>query len=246
MYVVDPRDIDPTVNRSSADHRAGRQVHRRILTAMRGGPASLDLGYNHSAAGMDHARPYAYDRDEFCYTVAGNARMVNGGEAVDFGGGMFMWRPAGAVTERFTVTSAYNSICGFGPARVDAWSHLLTPEQIAAQQALPVCPIPQFRNVDEVQPLAGTDDGVTLRVMFDTPAMTMSHIVLDAGARACFQQAARDRVYFVESGSLRATSAAETCAVTAHQFLVVTDRSHSDVLDARERCTIICWSAAIR
>src|SRR3546814_1827748 len=32
MHVIDPNNVEPTINQASAEHRDGRQVHRRILS----------------------------------------------------------------------------------------------------------------------------------------------------------------------------------------------------------------------
>lgn len=240
MNVIDPNDIEPTINPASAEHRDGRQVHRRILSAMRGGPGSIDIGYNRSVAGLDYAVPYAYNRDEYCYTAAGSARMQSSGETVDFVAGQFMWRPAGAVTHRFTVTSAYNSICAFGPARIDAWSHLLPKAEIEAHDG---SLRPQFRNVSDAKPLEGTDQGVTHRVIFDTPFMEVSHIMLSQGAQAHLSQPARDQVYFLENGSLLVSNKADSRRVREHQFLIVGAEQRFDMLAAEQDCIIVRWSA---
>lgn len=244
MQVIDPDDIEPTVNLSSAEHRDGRQVHRRILSRLRGGPASIDIGFNRSATGLDYAVPYAYNRDEYCYTVAGCARMQSDGEAVDFAAGMFMWRPVGAATQRFTVTSPYNSICAFSPARTEAWGHLLPPAQIRDSAGMPNRPRPQFRNPADVAQLATTEPGVTHRVMFDTPGMEFSHIALTSGVRARLSETHRDQVYYLEAGALFVSGETGSADVGEGQFLFVPSDENFDVLEAKSDSTLIRWSTS--
>lgn len=239
--VIDPYEIEPTINPALAEHRDGRQVHRRILSRMRGGPASIDVSFNLSALGLDYAVPYAYDRDEICYTAAGSARMQSDGETVDFAAGLFMWRPAGAVTQRFTVTKAYNSICAFSPARPDAWSHVLPPSRIGAQGASR--PRLHFRAAADVQPLPGTAGGLTHRVIFDAPAMVVSHITLTRGTRAELSQPGRDQVYFLESGALVVPTVTGPQRVAKGQFLFVPAGQRLETLPAEQDCVLIGWSA---
>src|SRR3546814_14881820 len=54
MHVIDPNNVEPTINQASAEHRDGRQVHRRILSPIKGGPASIDVGFNRTAEGLDN------------------------------------------------------------------------------------------------------------------------------------------------------------------------------------------------
>lgn len=234
------------MNPASAEHRDGRQVHRRILSRLEGGPASIDVGFNRSAAGLDYATPYAYDRDEFCYTAAGSARMQSDGETVDFVAGQFMWRPAGAATQRFTVTSAYNSICAFGPARTDAWSHLLPPSRLDTEDGGASRPRLQFRSAGDVEPLAGTAPGVTHRVIFDAAAMEVSHIMLARGTRATLSQPGRDQVYFLEAGELVVSGDAGSLPVVGGQFLFVPAGGRLDPLSAEQDCVLVRWSAPER
>lgn len=238
MRVIDPNDVEPTVNPNSAEHRDGRQVHRRILSRLRDGPASIDIGYNRSAAGLDYAVPYAYNRDEFCYTAAGSARMESGGEVIDFAAGLFMWRPAGAATHRFTVTHAYNSICAFTPARVDAWGHLLP----ASHAALLDRPRPRFLNPDDVEPRADTDPGVQHRIIFDTPTLQFSHIVVDRGVNARLSHDDDDQVFLLDRGAAVVSQGAKTVRVEEGQFLFVPAGESFDGLQAEKDCVLICWS----
>lgn len=243
MRVIDPADVEPTVNPASEEHREGRQVHRRILSLMTGGPASIDLGYNRTAEGIDFAVPYAYDRDEFCYTAAGSTRMQNDGETWDFVAGQFMWRPVGAATQRFTVTSAYNSICAFGPARVDGWSHILPESYHKADDGAAARPRVQFLNALDVAPRANSGAGVTYRQIFDTPVMEVAHISLDRGARADLSEAGRDQVYFLERGSFAAVTDQQDIAVRQGQFFIVAAADHFGALVAEQDCVLIRWSA---
>src|SRR3546814_8497595 len=55
MHVIDPNNVEPTINQASAEHRDGSQVHRRILSPIKGGPASIGVGFNLTAEGIDYA-----------------------------------------------------------------------------------------------------------------------------------------------------------------------------------------------
>ncbi len=242
MTVIDPLKVEPTINQASAEHRDGRQVHRRILSRSAGGPASIDVGYNRSKAGLDYAQPYAYDRDEFCYTAAGVARMESDGNIVDFAAGMFMWRPAGAVTQRFSVVADYNSICAFGPARVDTWSHMLPQARFAAAGERPCV---QFRSFAEVEPerSGAFGDGVEHRRIFTTPMMQVTHTVIPRGAVAYVSSSGRDEIYFLEQGSLSATVDGCSHRLPSGQFLIISAFQRCKGFAAETDCTLICWSA---
>lgn len=243
MHVIDPNNVEPTINQASAEHRDGRQVHRRILSPIKGGPASIDVGFNRTAEGIDYAVPYAYNRDEFCYTAGGSARMQCDGRTVDFLAGQFMWRPAGAATQRFTVTSAYNSICAFGPARVDGWSHILPEDYHRKSDLEDERPQVQFRSPEEVEPRGDSESGVTHRIMFDTPHMEFSHIVLEAGAEAHLSRTGRDEVYFLEAGAFTISASEGSKRVKAGQFLFIPADEQFDLLRAEQNCVVIHWSA---
>lgn len=245
MRMIDPLDVEPTVNPAYAVHREGRQVHRRILSRDREGPDTIDVGYNRSTS-MNHQVPYAYDRDEFCYTAEGSALMTSFGEVVEFKAGMFMWRPAGAATHSFVVESAYNSICAFNPARADRWSHMHSQEKIAEIDGDPQGrPALTFVKTEDCPPLdiPGLDRGIVHRKIFSTATMDVTHTTMPADSMASLGRAGRDEVYFVASGALVASDIERDVHLGSHKFLFSPAQETCGPLRAKTESVVVCWSA---
>jgi mannose-6-phosphate isomerase-like protein (cupin superfamily) len=249
VQIIVPADVAPTINPNSPEHVSGRQVHRRILDFTRGGPANLDVGYNQSKAGIDVMTPYAYTKDEYCYNAAGRVRAESDGTPRDVVTGMFMWRPAGAATQRITVLEDYISICAFGPARTDGWSHRLPEDQVGRWDGPPdQKPRVQFKAVADVPPSDFRDlemvagEGVHRRV-FDTPRMEVSHTMLKAGATLTGRPREREDIYWLESGAVTVSVAGASKPLGKREFLRVPAGATLEKLVADMPSTLIRWSA---
>lgn len=248
MKIIRPQDVEPLVNPSTAAQREGRHTHRRILSYPKGGPSTIDVGYNSSVGELDLSIPYAYSKDEYCYNVRGSVRLVNDGEILEAGRGVFMWRPAGAPTHRISLMDDYGSICVFGPARTDDWSHRLEPEEIGKWDGDPASkPRAQFRAVDDVAPgpFAGADvaGSVIHRQIFDTPHMEVTHSILEEGASLDIDAHDREDVYWLESGAVAIGSGDKALMWNAGEFLQVRPNEQIGAIGAQERSVMLRWSA---
>lgn len=229
MKILTPEGIAPTIRPNSPGHAAGRLVHRRVLSALEGGPKSLDVDYNNYKAGEGGNKPYAYDKDEFCYTAQGVMESVNRGVAAVSRPGTFMWRRAGAVTDELAVKSDAVTICAFGPARLDEWSHRLSPEQIGPWDGRPETQIiPKRKHYSEVAPTpyppAPDVPGIVYRSIFSEAQdgsryMDVSHLTLAAGTTFGPVGGTRDEIWWLESGELTIVSETGDQVLKAGDFL---------------------------
>jgi mannose-6-phosphate isomerase-like protein (cupin superfamily) len=206
------------------------------------------MGFNQSKGELDVAIAYAYDRHEFCYNVRGSAVAYNDGETVNVRAGTFMWRPAGAVTRRVTTADDYASICAFGPARTDGWSHRLSPERIDELRQLTDGPVrPQFRSVDQVPevPFAdGTVHGPVIhRVIFDTPQMVVSHIIFGSDGALAVEAQKREDIYWLESGKALVDARGSSLFLNEGEFLHIRPGEAIEKLTAQGPSVLIRWSA---
>ncbi|MBB6123694.1 hypothetical protein [Sphingobium subterraneum] len=248
MKIIRPEDVEPTINPNAAEHRDGTHVHRRILSHPHGGPATLDLGYNVSRVELDVQIPYAYNRDEFCYNVQGSVRAESDGAVVDARQGLFMWRPAGAATQRIATFGDYISICAFAPARTDAWSHRLPAEEVGKWDGDPdKKPRLTFRAWEDVEPEASGDDspsvGADVRHIFDTPRMQVTRVTLSRDTRLPIGKRGREDIYWLESGTVSASAGTETLTWRPGEFLQVRPGDTVDAFEALDDACFLRWSA---
>lgn len=122
----DWRYTKPTIRPDSPQFADGRVVNRRVFTGPKDGAVHVDASYNAYKAGVESG-PYVYTHDEICWLESGEIEMVNQGVKTIVRAGDFAFRPAGAATDRTKVLKDAVSICFFGPARKDDWSHRRVP-----------------------------------------------------------------------------------------------------------------------
>lgn len=248
MKIIRPDDIAPTINPAIPEHVDGRQVHRRILSHPDGGPSTIDVGFNQSSVEMNVTEPYAYDKHEYCYNVRGSVRVVNDDGMAEVGTGAFMWRPARAASYRISTMGNYSSICAFGPARTDGWSHRLPPEEVGKWDGDPADkPQPQFRSVADVAPTpfpgARVSGTVAYRQMFDTAHMEVSHIILEDGSTLAIVAQDREDIYWLETGMATIMAGDVGLTLNAGEFLHVGPGESIDELAVQGKSVLIRWSA---
>ena len=124
VMFYDFRDIEPTVRPGDERYGDGRITHRRVISKPKDGSVHIDASHNIYKAGLEGG-PYAYTHDEICWLESGEIEMVSGGVTQTMRPGEFMYRPAGAATERIKVTKDSVSICFFAPAREGGWAHVV-------------------------------------------------------------------------------------------------------------------------
>jgi hypothetical protein len=247
VRIVDPRDVQPTVNPALPDHVSGRQVHRRILSVLSGGPRSIDVGYNTFKAGIRITQPYAYDRDEFCYIPQGEMALLNCDGCVTAAAGSFVHRPARAATHRVELLRDTISICSFSPARVDGWSHRLQPDQIGGRDGEGDCPdvriVPAEQGARVASPWADVAGHIEYSEMAMTQDFTLARATFEAGTCFARPRADRDEVWFVESGALTIGSSEDRQPVGAGKFVIWSHEDPASDLHAATAAVVAIFSA---
>lgn len=237
MQVIAPEDIAVTLRPGTPPDPQARG-HRRVLSLQTGGPPAMDVGYNTFAPRPDSTPPYAYTKDEFCYQAAGEMRSVSYDIKTVSGPGTFMWRPAGAPTHGLTIEGGTISICAFGPAREDDWSHRLPPEMIAPQDGDPAKhPPPRRVHFSTVEPTpyphAPQAPGVLYREIFSQAKtgsrfMDVSHTTFTTAAALEAVTGPRHEVWWLEQGRIVIAAGADARVLRPHQFLY---RQADEILD---------------
>jgi mannose-6-phosphate isomerase-like protein (cupin superfamily) len=248
MKILDPRDVQPTINPASPEHVSGRQVHRRILSVLAGGPASIDVGYNTFKSGIEIAEPYAYNRDEFCYMVAGEMELLNEGVPVVAAGGSFVYRPAQAATHRVRVPKDAISICAFSPARIDGWSHRLPADAVGHWDGDEADrPIVQVVPIDErpqgEHPWSQSAGRIDFREIVATPDFRLAWAGLDPNAQFTRPAVDRDEVWFVVTGSLAIGNSTHPEAAATGRFVIWNPDDCATRIEASSDCTLAIYSA---
>lgn len=228
MDIISPMDVAPKVNRDLPAHVDGRRVHRRVVSATDGGPRSIDVGYNMFAKGLEGTTPYAYTKDEFCYTVSGELHGVSGSVRSVSRAGTFTWRPAGAATHSSSMKADTVTICAFGPAREDDWSHRLPPDQVGRWDGQESDrPMPLRIHFSDVAPTpypaAPQASKVLYREIFSNAKngstfMDVSHTTFGERLALGSSTADRDEVSWLEAGQIEFEVGGMTRSQKAGEF----------------------------
>jgi mannose-6-phosphate isomerase-like protein (cupin superfamily)/uncharacterized cupin superfamily protein len=251
LKIIRPGDVPPTVNPAIPATSDGRRVHRRVLSPMTGGPKSIDIGYNSFKASPGGHNPYAYTKDEFCYTVSGEMHNTSSGVQAISQPGMFMWRPAGTATHIASIKSDTVTICAFGPARVDNFSHALPSVgewdgNEATRRA------PRRRHYSEVEPVtlgAGPRDSRVIHrpiwslVRDGSKFMEVSHTMVTGEVTWHQVTDERDVVWFLEKGEILLSCGGQKSALHANEFLYRAPGDVVDTMTAAPGSVVIAWSA---
>jgi hypothetical protein len=229
VRVISPDSIEPTINPNRPPELKDKQSHRRILSPMSGGPRSLDCGYNRFRAGLGGAASYAYLKDEFCFTSEGLMESVSHGATAVSSPGMFMWRPAGAVTDSLQVREDTLTICAFAPGRVDAWSHVVPPDQLAPWDGQgPRPPIPIRKHFSQVDPTpcpwAPANRDIAHRVIFDrerdgSTHLDVSHTMIWSSVTVTDVSSEKDQLWWLERGAVAIRVAGRWEHAQRHDFV---------------------------
>jgi uncharacterized cupin superfamily protein len=253
MKIISPQNVAPTVNPNSPAHVDGRQVHRRILSATKGGPRNIDVGYNTFKAGVTSDRPYAYTKDEFCYIAAGELKVESSGVTRISLPGTFMWRPARVATHHVLVQKDSVSICAFGPAREDDWSHRLPLSEIGTWDAdESKRRLPRYFHYTSIAPSPlpeAPDDAriVHRRVISQekdgSVHMELSHTTFDAGVTVRPHTNQRDDVCWLESGLMKFITGSGEMTLEAGEFLHRPAGTAVQRIEVAEKSVLIRYSA---
>ncbi len=225
LRVIDPMDVEPMKNPSQPRHVSGKARHRRVVSKIEDPDVQIDIGFNMFDAGPGASEPYAYYSDEMCYLPTEGLEVISNGQSVMVKRGHAMWRPAGASSEGTCHHADNISICAFGPARMDPWSHRIPPEDIGNWPA-GEAPKVMFRDVDSLdsEPLKGGDEGVTVKYIYSAARdgarkIEMSALRFPAGTSAVLDAPVRDEIYYVDIGEINFISGGETFTAAKGQFV---------------------------
>lgn len=248
MRVFRPSEVVPVVLNSNPD-----MVHRRVVSLANGGPESIDIGYNKYKSGNVYNGPYAYNKDEIGYFFEGALEGKNLGADFMCEPGSFVLRPAGAVTDFFRITEDITNICAFAPARPDAGSHRLGPEEFPQWDGRPetrFVPIAFHYSKVAPTPFPGIEDqsGITFREIFSKTRhgsnfMDVSHIAVEPGVTLRPLSSKGDELWWVESGELSAVSGSEVQTVKANECLWLSPADADAKIVVRNQSVIITFCA---
>jgi hypothetical protein len=250
IEIIDPLTIDPLVG-PAPWNAGGPAVHRRVVTHDKDGAVHLDIGYNLYKKGVKLGIPYAYKTDEVCYAPSGRIRMQNEGELFEPALHFLMWRPAGAVTRFAEMLEDTVTICAMAPARVDASSHKLAPEEVGKWSENPaIKPVLHYFNVSSGPIVTGRDKsasgGVVEREVLSkrkdgSAKESVIYTTLKAGSHLSLPGKG-EQICWVERGKLAITSDGQQTDVRGNSFIYKPEGAKLDELRALEDAAIICFS----
>ncbi len=250
MRKISLADVAPIEYGGIPEELAAAMKHRKVISRMEGGPLSIDIDYNEFKAGLRSDDPVAYTNDEVCYISAGLFAGHDRGQPITIGGGDFMWRPAGSVSDGGTTKADSITICAFGPARADDWGHRLSPTPWS--DGMKQGPIPARRHFSDVAPIpfpgASPADAIVHRVIFSrekdgSAHIDISHTAFVAGVMLEKLASARDEIWWVESGTIRLEGDGGLLELEPTDFFF---RSAGEVIERLTVATdavVISWSA---
>lgn len=251
MRIFRPSEVVPVVFNSNPD-----MVHRRVVSLADGGPKSIDIGYNKYKSGNVYNGPYAYNKDEIGYFFDGAFKGKNLSADFVCEPGSFIFRPAAAVTDFFRITRDITNICAFVPARPDASSHRLSPEQFPHWDGRPetrFVPIVIHYSKVAPTPFPGIDDqsGITFREIFsktrhNSNFMDASHIAVEHGTTLRPLSSKADELWWLEGGELFVISETGEQTVKANECLCLSPADAGAKIVARDQSVIITFCAEPR
>lgn len=256
VLLLDPMDAPLVVESGIKYIENGMAQHRRVVSKDRQGATRIDISYNVYKAGLEAERPYAYNADEICYFVSGAMWLESDGEGVLAKPGYFMWRPAGAVTQRGKVLADAVTICAFGPARDEGFR--LPPSEVGKWSGDPAKkPKVIFRDYRDVEPMTRSgapqyDDGrLVHRRVFTwakdgAVALDASHNVYRAGLESGRYGYNVDEICWLEAGEIEMVNGGEKQVFRAGQIMYRPAGAMTDHAKATKDTTSICFLAPAR
>lgn len=254
VRVINPQDVEPLIREDFVFSRDGKAVHRRVVSKPKDGSVSIDAGYNTYKTGVGANEPYAYDKDELCYFASGEMELESDGVVVIARPGNFMWRPAGAPTHRTKVTQDTVTICAFGPARNDAWSHKLATADIdkwnKSERERPRVRYYDYRYTLPTSAPDGSGQVVHRPVVSASKDgavhIDANHTFYPAGASFGEYRHGRAEVCWFEAGSMELVSGGVEARVHAGQFLYRPAGASTESAKVLEDTIAICFFGPAR
>jgi len=256
LFLLNPMDAPLVVESGSKAIESGMAQHRRVVSKDSHGATRIDISYNIYKAGLEAEQAYAYNADEICYFVSGAMWLESDGEGVLAKPGYFMWRPAGAATQRGRVLADAVTICAFGPARDERFR--LPPSQVGKWSGDPATkPKVIFRDYRDVEPMMRSgapqyDDGrlVHRRVFTSAKdrvvAIDASHNVYRAGLESGSYGYNVDEICWLEAGEMEMITGGIRQIFKAGEIMYRPAGVVTDYAKATKDTVSICFLAPAR
>lgn len=254
VRVIDPMTVDPMYGPPPFD-RDGLAVIRRVVSRPKDGATNLDIGYNIYQKGMKIEARYAYRMDEFCLVPNGRVALESDDGTTIQTEGDLMWRPAGASSNSLLTLEDSVTICCFTPARIDATSHRLTPQEIGNWPAGSQTP-PSLRFLKtETAPPVGEDgrlvgQGFVAREVVsnrrDGSDVSVIYITFDEGGSITAGSGPGEEIFWVSEGTLEVRSGGTTQIASPRNFIYRPDGAEIDSIRATSPAKLFCFSGPAR
>ena len=165
------------------------------------------------------------------------------------GPGSFVWRPIRAATERVRVHHDAISICAFSPARVDAWSHRLPPDEVGrwegAKEDKPELLLYHAEDASRRSPPWTKADGdIDYRTMASTAGFELSRAAVTANTRFTRVPRERDEVWYLAAGEISISQSGDSHLATKGRFIFWNPGDVEADLLSREDSIVIIFSAS--
>jgi ethanolamine utilization protein EutQ (cupin superfamily) len=258
VVLLDPMSAPLVVDNGAKYILNGMAQHRRVVSKGREGATRIDVSYNVYKAGLEVEQPYAYNADEICYFASGEMWLESDGEKVFAKPGYFMWRPAGAATQKGKVLADAVTICAFGPAREEGTGFRLPASEVGKWNGDPAKkPKVVFRDYRDVLPIlrpgaAQYGDGrlVSRRIFTwakdGIVALDASHNVYRAGLESGSYGYKVDEICWLEKGEIEMINAGVTQTFRAGQIMYRPAGAVTDHAKATQDTVSICFLAPAR
>ena len=250
LQVIHPMSVSPLVG-AAPWNANGPAATRRVVTHASQGTVHLDMAYNTYKKGTKLSIPYAYKTDEFCFLPSGRIRMQDEAEAYEAGPGRLMWRPSGGVTRSVEFLEDTVTICSMAPARLDANSHRIPPQDVGKWSGDPTAkPSPHWFPIATAPVIPATDRSASSGVVeHEVLSERKDRSVKESVTYTSFERGAHlasdskgEQICWVGSGMLRLTSGGETKVAASQTFFYRPEGLKIDRIQAITRATMTCFN----
>lgn len=249
VQVIDPSTIAPTIG-AAPWNANGPAVSRRAVTHAGQGAHHLDIGYNTYKKGTKLSTPYAYKTDEFCFVPSGRISMQDEPTTYEAGPGRLMWRPAGALTRAVEFLEDTVTICSMSPARPDANSHRIPPQEVGRWSGDPATkPHPRWFPMTTAPLITSPDRkanaGVIEREVLSkrrdgSTMVSVTYTTFERGAQLA-SRGPGEEICWVESGSLSLSSNGRRQTARTGNFIFRPEGVPINQIRAATAASMVCF-----
>lgn len=250
VQIIDPATVSPLIGAAPWDAN-GPAVTRRVVTHMNQGAVYLDMAYNTYKKGIRLAVPYAYKTDEFCFVPGGQLRMQDERTAYEPSHDSVMWRPSGGVTRSVEFLEDTVTICAMSPARLDANSHRIPPQDVGKWSGDPAAkPYPHWFPMTTGPVITAMDQSASAGVVEHevlskrkdgSAKVSVVYTTFQPGAYLAAGSAG-EQICWVESGTLHLSTNSGTMTAGAHTFIYRPEGAKIDRIQANTPAAMTCFS----